>query len=112
MEDIRLKTVPYEYEGKTYQLCCDYFTIAEIIAEFGKIPDILNKRYRLKYFPSILAAMMNSYADSQGWEERFTGREIGEAIDVKHINFKLMQDVISLCIDAMYERKETDSSKN
>lgn len=106
MGDIRLKTVPYELDGKTYQLCCNFNVLADIQEEFGGIPNIFDARKTLTYYAAFLAAMLNDYADSQGWAERFTRRSIGRKIDLAHTATEEIQNVIQLVVDALYTKTE------
>lgn len=115
MEDIREKKVPYEYEGKTYELQCNFYVLADIVEEFGTIPELINMSAgrKMKTFPSLLAAMMNDYADSQGWPERVTGREVAMKINCSKIPTQLILDVTNLVVNALYtfepKTEETDS---
>lgn len=40
--DIRIKTMPFEYKSKTYQLRCNFNVLADLEEEYGEIPDLLN----------------------------------------------------------------------
>ena len=35
MEDIRLKTMPYDYRGRTYTLACNMNVLADVQADFN-----------------------------------------------------------------------------
>lgn len=81
MEDIRLKTEPFEFDGKTYQLCCNMAVLADVQEAYGgKISNALSAKATLKSCLEFLAAMMNDYADLQGWEERYTAKQIGRVL--------------------------------
>ena len=106
MNDIRLETMPYEFNGKTYQLCCNYNVLADLTEEFGGLPNLFDTKKVLKYYPAFIAAMMNDYADSMEWPERFTTREIGRTLDFKNLPRDEIQKVVNLVINSLYEKKE------
>jgi len=112
MQDIRLKSLPFEYNGKTYHLVCNYNVIADIQEEFGEIPNLLKNNIALKAYPVILSAMLNDYADSMGWSERFTPREVGRTLDFKHLPIEDIKNVVTLVIDSLYERVEKTEEDN
>lgn len=113
MEDIRLKTIPYTFNGKEYQLSCNFNVLADIQAEFGEIPDLLQPNIGLKAYTVILSAMLNDYADTKGWKERYTPRQVGRTIDVKNLPVEDITNVVRLVIDALYDKKEDNTeSKN
>lgn len=113
MEDIRLESVPYELNGKTYRLCCNFNVLADIVAEFGGLPDLFDGSKGLLYYKSFLAAMLNDYADSQGWPERYTGKEIGRILDFRTLKTEDVQNVINLVIKSIYRKKESsETSEN
>jgi len=114
MSEIRLKTMPYEFNGKTYQLCCNYNVLADIQEEFGSIPNLFKDKSMLKAYPAILAAMLNDYADTQGWPERYTAREVGRTINIKNLPQEHILAIVQLVLDSLYDKsEETDvESKN
>lgn len=87
MEDIRLKTEPFEFNGKTYVLCCNMNVLADVQeAHGGLLRDALSGKATLKTCLDFLVAMMNDYADSQDWPERYTAKQIGRALPSSRIN--------------------------
>lgn len=114
MSDIRLEKLKYEFEGKTYFLECNYNVLADLQEEYGEIPNVLEGKNSMKVFTSTLAAMMNDYADTMGWSERFTGKELGRKIDTHNIPHETMVEVVKLLIGAIFVEKEKDDidSKN
>lgn len=79
--DIRLKTEPFEFDGKTYLLCCNMAVLADVQEAYGgKISNALSNKATLKSCLEFLSAMMNDYSDSQGWPERYTAKQIGRAL--------------------------------
>ena len=114
MEDIRLKKLPFIYEGngKEYQLRCNMAVLADIEEEFGNIPDIFEAKGQLNKILKILAIMMNEYADAQGWKERVTYRDLGRTLELEDIPF---DGIRKLIVGALYRKKEeneAETSKN
>ena len=81
MRDIRLETMPFQFEGKTYILRCNMNVLADVQAEYGgKISGALTGENPTKSVLAFTAAMMNDYADEQGWPERFTAKDLGRKL--------------------------------
>lgn len=76
--DIRLEQMPFEVNGKTYQLRCNMNVLAEVQEQFeGDFVNALDGKTTMKSALAFLAAMLNDYADEKGWEERFTPKSLG-----------------------------------
>lgn len=103
MDNIKLKTLPYEFHGRRYELVCNYNVISDLIEEFGNLPDLLDQRMTFKVYTATLAAMLNDYADSMRWPDRFTPRQIGREIDMRHLPNEDIQAVLNLLVSALYE---------
>ena len=69
---LRLEERPFEYEGKTYILRCN-MAVLEAVQEDqdGDFASLLGLP-ATKSAVIFLAAMLNDYAEEQGWPERFT----------------------------------------
>lgn len=115
--DIRLEEIPFELNGKTYRLRCNFNVLADIINDFGKMPDLNN----MTIFPRILAPMINDYADEMGWEERYTGKEIGRLLPTSMFVTKEGQErivkIVQLVLHSVYAEtgegaKEAENQKN
>lgn len=95
--DIRLDELPFDYDGKHYILRCNMNVLADVqIAYDGDLSPALNDRGTLRSVLEFLAAMMNDYADEQGWfdpgvtqegypcapelSKRFTARQLGRKL--------------------------------
>lgn len=95
--DVRLDSLPFEYEGRIYTLRCNMNVLADVqIAYNGDLTPALNDRGTLRSVLEFLAAMMNDWADEQGWFEpgvteqgfpcapelakRFTARSLGRKL--------------------------------
>ena len=97
--DIRQKTVPFEFEGKVYTLRCNFNVLADVQEENGgDISPALSGRRGMKNALQFLAAMMNDWADEQGWPERHTWRELGRVLRPKQVP---SAQIIGLVFDAL-----------
>lgn len=78
MTEMRLLEVPFEMDGKTYKLRCNMNVIADVQDFYkGKFIDALDQQNSARSVIAFLTAMLNDYADDQGWPERFTPKQIG-----------------------------------
>ena len=101
MEDIRLKTAQHEVQGKIYELRCNFNVLADIEAEAGSMSAFLNMS-TLKAVKIALAAMMNDYADSMGWKERTSSKELGRVLPTEPSSIKHVSNmVMALVLDAI-----------
>mgnify|MGYP003306883232 CR=1 FL=1 len=90
MIDIRLEEIPFEFDGKTYKMRCNMNVLADVQeACGGNIGDALRSGNTLKSVLLFAAAMLNDYADEQGWPERFTAKQLGRKLGVPTANLRL-----------------------
>ena len=84
MRDIRLEEIPFEFDGKRYMLRCNMNVLADVQeaygGDFGKALAVKNSTGSAMEF---LAAMLNDYADEQGWPEHWTARQVGRKIGIR-----------------------------
>lgn len=101
MEDLRLKTERFEWQGKTYELRCNFNVLAEIETEAGSLGSFL-RLSTMKGVLIALAAMLNDYADSMGWEERISSKELGRKLSTSPADVKRVSEmVMELVLDAI-----------
>lgn len=94
MTDIRLEEIPFELDGKTYLLRCNMNVLADVQEAFGgTIAGALSGESANRSVMEFLAAMLNDYADEQGWPERFTARQIGRRLSMRAIR---QMDILGL----------------
>lgn len=103
--DIRLDSLPFDFDGRHYVLRCNMNVLADVqIAYKGDLTPALNDKGTLRSALEFLAAMMNDYADEQGWFEpgttpqgyecapelakRFSARSLGRRLRREQIPFK------------------------
>ena len=112
MEDIRLKTEPFEFDGKTYQLSCSMNVLADVQEAYGgKISNALSTKATLKSCLEFLAAMLNDYADTQAWPERFTAKQIGRALSPTRMQ-EVTDKVMPLVADTFSTEPKEEDGKN
>ena len=107
MSDIRLEEVPFELDGKTYKLRCNMNVLADVQEAYnGDFTEALKEKNSLKSVLVFLAAMLNDYADEQGWQERFTAKQLGR----KYKRFDIpAEKVMGVVIRAITPDVEEDS---
>lgn len=112
--DIRLKTLKANILGRDCELCCNMNVLADVQEYFdGKLLDALNSPATLKTTIAFLAAMFNDCADSNGWAERVTPKELGRKMSSKEL-FELTEEVPKLISSAVrsISSKDEEESKN
>lgn len=81
MRDLRLEEIPFEFDGKTYLLRCNMNVLADIQdAHDGNLGAALDPKHATRSVNEILAAMLNDYADEQGWDEHWTAKTVGRKL--------------------------------
>lgn len=111
--DIRLKTMPFELEGRKYDLRCNMNVLADVQEAFdGSIQKALSNRSPVKGVLAFLAAMCNDYADAQGWDVRYTARQLGRLLPPAALK-SVCADVMELVSSALGgEDEEGGAEKN
>ena len=110
--DIRLKETPFEFGGKRFLLRCNMNVLADVQEAFGgEIIKALSDKSTLKSIFAFLSAMLNDYADEQGWAERYTAREVGRALATSELSH-VTEIVMELVSDAMKPENTEEAEKN
>lgn len=114
--DIRQKTLPFVFEGRTYKLRCNMNVLADVQeASGGNISTSLSGKAGLKSSLMYLAAMMTDYADEQNWTDddgmplTFTWRALGRVLRPKDVS---QAEILSLVLDALTPPKSGDAGEN
>lgn len=103
MSDLRLREQTLELKGKQYKLRCNFNVLADVTEEYGgELPDPFDQATQLKVCRSFLAAMLNDYADEQGWPERWTPKKLGREMPGEAA--VLLRLVMPLVIAAVFSR--------
>lgn len=103
--DIRQKTMPFVFEGRTYQLRCNMNVLADVQeVNGGMISPALSGKRGLKNVLMFLAAMMTDYADEQGWTDKggmplkFSWRALGRVLRQEQVP---KREIIALVLDEL-----------
>ena len=92
MSRLKMEEVPFEMNGKTYILRCNMAVLEEVQEAFDGdiIKAMENQNGSVCVF---LAAMLNDYADEQGWPERYSVKDVKRKVTMGMI---MSADVIGL----------------
>ena len=99
---LRLEEVPFEFEGKTYQLRCNMAVLEEIQeAHGGNLGEALDPDRTIKSTVEFLTAMLNDYAEEQGWPERYTNKQVSRKLSFGEIANGLAAQIMGLVVRSM-----------
>lgn len=99
MTDIRLEELPFEMDGKVYKLRCNMNVLADVQDAFGgAIAGALTGENVNRSVMEFLAAMLNDYADEQGWPERFTARQLGRKLPLNVVRPTVIMGLVTRSI--------------
>lgn len=89
--DIRIQTMPFDFDGRHFELRCNMNVFADVQEAYkGSLMAALRNPSSLKASMTFLAAMLNDYADDQGWPERYTARKLGRMLSGSSYNVKIL----------------------
>ena len=109
--DIRMQEYPFEFDGKSFVLRCNMNVLAELQeSNGGTIPNIFDEKNTLNNFLAYLSAMMNDFAEEQGWPERYTPKQLGRKIALA--DGVLISEVLNLVIRANYVESDSDTEQD
>lgn len=99
---LKLEEVPFEFEGKTYMLRCNMAVLEEIQdAHGGDIGTALDPDHAIKSAVEFLTAMLNDYADEQGWPERFTRKQVSRRLSFGELANGLTSQIMGMVVRSM-----------
>ena len=114
--DLRQKTLPFLYEGRTYKLRCNMNVLADVQeASGGNISTAFSGKRGMKNALMFLAAMMTDYADEMDWRDddgnslEFTWRRLGRVLRPEEIPSAKIFDLV---VDALTPPKSAESGEN
>lgn len=111
MEDMRLKAERFEWQGKSYELRCNFNVLADIEAEAGSLGAFL-RLSTMKGVLIALAAMLNDYADSMNWEERTSSKELGRKLSTEPAKVKQVSETVMVLVLDALKAPAGESEKN
>lgn len=107
MNDIRIEEVPFEIDGKEYRLRCNMNVLADVQAVYGgDFGKALSDHTSMASSLEFLAAMLNDYADEQGWKERWTAKQIGRKLN---FDLSISAVVMGLVLRSMAPPRKSDA---
>ena len=99
---LKLEQIPYEFEGKTYMLRCNMAVLEDIQeAHGGDLGEALNPDKAINSAVEFLTAMLNDYADEQGWPERYTIKQVKRKLSFGEIATTLTSQIMGMVIRSM-----------
>jgi hypothetical protein len=99
---LKLEEVPFEFEGKTYMLRCNMAVLEEIQdAHGGDLSEALDPDHAIKGATEFLTAMLNDYADEQGWPERYTRKQVTRKLSFGELANGLTAQIMGMVIRSM-----------
>lgn len=111
MEDIRLPESAFHFDGREYKLRCNFNVLADVVESCGgELPNVFDKRTQLKIAREFLTAMLNDYADDQGWPERYTARQVGRKLGGEVA--AVLGPVMKLVVAALYARDDSEERED
>lgn len=110
--DVRLPTMPFEFDGREFTLCCNMNVLADVQEAYnGSLMTALRNPSSLKASMAFLTAMLNDCADSNGWPERYTARQVGRMLAGNPENVKILSSEIGRFIRKSMTRSETEKAE-
>lgn len=107
MSDVRMREIPYEFDGREYRLRCNMNVLADIQElHDGEFMEALDGKKAMKGLLEFLAAMLNDYADEQGWPERFTAKQLGRRLRREEVPGV---EIMALVREAVIPRKKEEA---
>lgn len=109
--DIRLKTIPLEFDGETYQLTVNMNVLADVQEENGgDLQAVLSEKGVLTGLLAFLSAAINEAADAKGLQKRYTPRQVGRLLTPKQF-FALQKPMMELVSAALGPGAPEDPSE-
>lgn len=113
--DIRLKTEKIDFDGKTFEICCNMNVLADIQEKYnGKIKNALDSGNTAKTVIDFFTAMLNDYADDQGWDFQYTSKQVGRKISPAYwIKIQpIVMDLVSSSMEIDNNNEEIKEDEN
>ena len=99
---LRLEELPFEFEGKTYMLRCNMAVLEEIQdAHGGDLGVALDPERAISSALEFLTAMINDYAEDQGWPDRYTRKQVGRRLSFGDLANRVTKEIMGLVIRSM-----------
>ena len=105
MDDIRLKTAPFEWRGGKIELCCNMNVLADVQEAYGGDISRAFKGSTVRATLTFLTAMINDATDGD-----LTVREVGREIPISELGY-VSGVVLPLVTDALKSAGSEDTEK-
>ena len=105
MDDIRIKTAPFEWRGEKIKLCCNMNVLADVQEAYGGDISRAFKGSPVRATLTFLTAMINDATDGD-----LTVREVGREIPVSELGY-ISGVVLPLVSDALKSAGGEDTEK-
>lgn len=113
MDDIRIKSVDYEFEGHIYRLACNMNVLADVQEAYdGNLMQALDTARGLRGTLTFLAAMLRDAAETEGMRGRecgITPRELGRRMTLEQ-TLEAGQIIFPLIYDALPKKEESEKN--
>ena len=110
MQDIRLKTVAYEFGGETVELVCNMNVLADAEEAFGSLRAALDGGHSLRTALTFLTAMLNEWEDAHGRPKRHTVGSVGRQLPPQRLND--LYEVVMPLVTASLSAEERDEAQD
>lgn len=108
--DLRLKTMPFEFDGRKYELRCNMSVIADVQEAYkGDLNAALSRKSTAKGVLTFLSAMLNDYADEMGWDVSYTPRQVGRMLPPTAVT-GVFADVMALVAASLQGDEPSEAS--
>lgn len=94
---IKLEKKQLEFDGRVFEVSCNMAVLAALEEARGSLDAVINLP-TFQQAPELLAAMLNDYAEDQGWEIRYTPKQVAQRINLQALN---ELDVLGMFIRAV-----------
>lgn len=109
--DIRLKSIPLEFDGETYQLTVNMNVLADVQEENGgDLRAVFGKKRIFAGLLAFLSAAINEAADAKGLQKRYTPRQVGRLLTPEQF-FALQTPMMELVAAALGTGAPEDPSE-
>ena len=100
--DLRLAHLSIDLDGKRWNLCCNFNVLADIEEMYGGLSPLLQSPSAMNTARIFLSCMMNDYAESMGWPERYTPRQAGRLLPTRASELNgVLEDIMNLVFSAV-----------
>lgn len=111
MGDVRLPEQLFQFDGREFKLRCNMNVIADVVEAYGgELPNVFDTSTQLKVAREFLTAMLNDYADDQGWPERYTAMQVGRKLGGEVA--AVLGPVMKLVVAALYARDDSEERED